>query len=181
MTDGLTLDELLGRLARDELPWDKAWVADFGDFDARFTLHDSVWVGVFLALGGGNEAVLVIEWDAHWLPEPLHSECKHEPAGPPHFGRPFLLVRLSGVGAVRLSGYKEEMGGREIGHAAYRVDDGVGILEVVDIIGGTAILEFVGFAAFLAIGTRNGRLLDLATVELRSEPAVAEKPWWRFW
>ena len=64
MTDGLTLDELLGRLARDELPWDKAWVADFGDFDARFTLHDSNWVGVFLAVCGGNEAVLILEWDA---------------------------------------------------------------------------------------------------------------------
>src|SRR5262245_2425034 len=151
MVPPMTLDDLLGRLLRDELPWDKAWVADFADFDARFTLHDSVWVGVFLDVRGGNEAVLIVEWDAHWLPEPLHSECKNESPEPPHFGRPFLLIRIADAGAVRMSGYEQSMDERCISHAEYRVEDGVGVLEVVDIIGGTVHLRFVGLAEFLAI------------------------------
>src|SRR5260370_23538107 len=50
----LTLDTILGSMARDELPWGRGWAADFQDFDARFTLHDSRWVGVFLAVGENN-------------------------------------------------------------------------------------------------------------------------------
>src|SRR4051812_16707268 len=121
MAEGATLDDFLGRMARDELPWDKAWAASFNAFADRFTLHDSAWVGVFLNVREDAEAVLAFHWDPHWLPPSLAAVSREAERGWDGWatGLPFLLlfIRVSQVASVRLSGYDEPIGGRGVGDA----------------------------------------------------------------
>jgi hypothetical protein len=181
MSPGLTVEPLLGRLARDELPWHRAWVADFPTFDERFTLHDSTWIGAFLALREQNEVILIVEWDAHWLPEPLRTECMGDAAGAPAFGCPFLLIRVPAVRGMELSGYEQSCGGRAISYAALSVSGKVMILEIVDFAGGTVRLDFSGRLEFLALCSQDGRVLDLSQVKPRAAPPALAKPWWHIW
>src|SRR5262249_55582522 len=154
----------LGRLARDHLPWTRAWAADFSSFAERFTLHDSYWIGLFLPLSEANEAVLAVEWDGHWLPEPLRTECVDDQASPPVPSWPILFLRISDLQAVQLFEYRDSYSGRAISDAESSIEDGVNVLQIVDIFGGTVRLEFRGKMEFLALRRTDGRVLDLASV-----------------
>jgi len=181
MSDEVTLDALLLQMARYQLPWEQAWAADFRTFAERFTLHDSNWIGLFLDLSEGNEAILAVEWDGHWLPEPLRTECMEDSASPPAPDWPFLLMRIAALRAVQLSGYETPCSGRQISQAALSVEEGVNILEIADFLGGTACLEFTGRMQFLAFRRSDGRQLDLAKVDPCPNPPTEVKPWWKFW
>ena len=177
------LDSLLGRMARDELPWERAWVAPYQEFADRFTLHDSFWIGTFLPLGTGDVAVMVFEWDAHWLPEPIRQLCIEGDPGPPRHGNPFLFIRLTEVSYLRLTGYQEKMEGRDISRVELRQRDRISGLDLIDSMGATLRVEYYGSTEFLALRSQDQQPLDLSQVELeprRAEPSV-EKPWWRLW
>ena len=175
------LDAELGRMARDELPWGQAWKADFSAFADRFTLHDSLWIGIFLNVRETKEAVLVVEWDAHWLPEPLRTDALKGSPGPPGFGDPLLFMRTPELVAVQLSGYDQSCGGRAIDDLTWSVDGKVNTVEIFDIIDGVVRLHFGGTMDFLALDRQNGEVLALEKVEPRLEQATPAKPWWRIW
>jgi hypothetical protein len=179
MSDELTLDALLGRMARDELPWAQAWTTDFAEFAERFTLHDSRWVGLFLPTEF-NDAVLAVEWDGYCQPEPLRTECTEGSPDSQDSLWPFLFIRVSDLHAVRHLGYEKPVGGRCICGEGYCVEEGVKVL-MLDFCGGTVRLEFTGGMEFLALRRGDGRTLHLANVDPRPEPPKAERPWWRFW
>jgi hypothetical protein len=181
MSDALTLDYVLGSIARGTLPWEKSWAADFSAFGDRYTLHDSVWAGIFLDVCAGNEAVLVVEWDAHWLPEPLRTECMILAAQKPNFGNPFLLMRLSEIHAIELRGYEVPLSGRAIGSAEESRNDLFNRLTIIDIVGGTVHVDFTGMIEFLALRAQDGQPLKIASVAPRPVSSATSTPWWRFW
>ncbi len=175
----LTVESVLGKLARHELPWDEAWVAEFPEFDERFTLHDSNWIGAFLAMRESDDAIAMFEWDAHWLPEPLRMECGVGIAESP-YRNPFLLIYASGVQAVQLRDFPCDFCS-QIGVARSWFEDGIKVLELMDVIGGTMRLEFTGQIEYLALHAEDGHVLDLATIPPRAEPPPTQKrPWWKF-
>jgi len=178
MSNGLTLDAALGSMARGELPWGSAWGVEFQNFADCFTLHDSVWVGVFLDVRESNEAILIVEWDAYWLPESIRSECRQ---GLSDDRSPFLFIRLSEIHSVKLEGYEQSLSGRVISHAEVSDEDGNKVLEVVDIVGGAVRLSFGGRAEFLALRPQDGFALHLAKAERRLRPSISDEPWWKFW
>ncbi len=124
-------DELLDQMTRNELPWDRAWVVDYSDFDGHYTLHDSCWIGIFLGVCSGNEAVLLIQWDGHWLPEPLRSLCVSHESEYPEW--PFLFVRLSELKSISFQNFKEPLDGRTISHIEWDKVENAKFLETTDI------------------------------------------------
>src|SRR6516162_7322230 len=161
-------------MVRGELPWDKAWIAHFSAFAEHFSLHDSRWIGVFIPGAEVNEAILAMEWDTFWLPEPLRTECMNDKFGP------ILFMRVSGLHHLQLFEFdKTSCGGKEISAAEHSFHEGIKGLEIFNACGGIVRLEYTGKVEFLALGRKDNRSLNLAMVEPRHEPAIEKKPWWK--
>jgi len=178
-------DVLLGQLARGDLPWAQAWTADFSAFAERFTLHDSNWIGLFIPGAEENEAYLVIEWDGHWLPEPLRTTCMEDSPHQSCPSWPILFIKVSGMSGVQLFDFENvSCGGKVICEAEFSVQEGIKVLEIENMFGGAVRLKYSGSTKFLALSRKNFQILGLASVEPRPdppEPALRKKPWWKFW
>jgi hypothetical protein len=183
MAAELNSDTVRVLTARNDLPWEQAWETDFSAFDERFTLHDSSWLGILLEPAEGNEAVLVFEWDAHWLPEPLRAECFDASLEPPGLDWPFLFIRANDVRGLRFQGYDEPGSGQAVSRVESSLVAGVNVLEIVDIYGSIVRLEFAGPLEFLALHRRDARVLDLRQVPVDPSPEqpIQTKPWWKLW
>ena len=164
MDGALTLDAVLSLVARDELPWDRAWVADFGEFCDRFTLHDSFWVGVFLNVNESNEAVFLFEWDSHWLPEPLRSDKLVDSESTRD---PYLFIRVTGVRTIKFHGFNQPISGRAVGGAVATHVKSLQRLQICDFADGEVDIRYVGRTEFLCVRRHDGMTIPLAAVKPR--------------
>ena len=82
-------DRLGGDLLGGGLPWEAAVEATMPTFLSRYTLHDSLWIGLYLQ--PKVEAVTLVRWDTYWTDGGLPS------AGDAVADWPVLLVRFERV------------------------------------------------------------------------------------
>jgi hypothetical protein len=78
-----------GDLVEETLPWEGALATTLSEFLQQYSLHDSIWIGLYLGLN--QEGVLLLRWDTVWtegrvpFPGPLVAEW------------PVLAVKLTGL------------------------------------------------------------------------------------
>ncbi len=58
-------------LFENDLPWHLARDYTVREFSEKYTLHDSVWITLTQDVAYENTAILVIRWDAVWLPDEI--------------------------------------------------------------------------------------------------------------
>lgn len=152
---GQDLNWLYEAVIRDTLPWGEAKGCSFREFSEKYTLHDSVWVGVFYDVAYDDSAVLAIIWDAVWLPDELAQSTSVVGEWP------LLFIKVGGASRVSTSGYKD-IGGLQRGIAAAEIKEagGTDILVITDHYGGSVEVSFSGELMFLALD-RDRRVLPI--------------------
>ncbi len=60
-------DWVYQELVENYLPWQQGKKMSFQEFDRKYTLHDSYWLGIFFDVAYEKAATLAIQWDAVWL------------------------------------------------------------------------------------------------------------------
>lgn len=163
MLDG---DSILARIARYDLPWQSAWKTSFAEFADRYTLHDSIWIGILLPLSEGNEAILAIEWDAYWLPDADLRQCGDGPRASVPW--PFLVMRIFSIRNLSFAGFEQELSQRAISEAVHSQFEDVQAVEFYDILGDGVRIEYSGMIEILGLRKSDGQLLELATTPKRS-------------
>lgn len=149
------MEWLYGAVVREALPWGVGREYSFGEFSEKYTLHDSVWVGVFYDVAYEDSAVLAFVWDAVWLPDELARSTSVVADWP------LLFIKVGGASQVSAGGYKD-VGGIQRGVAGAEVEtvDGQSLLLVTDHYGGSVGVTFKGKLTFLALG-RDGSVLPI--------------------
>ncbi len=59
-------DALAKDIAEDAVRWDQAQPMAVADFHEKYTLHDSVWIGLHLDTAWDGEATAIIALDTVW-------------------------------------------------------------------------------------------------------------------
>ncbi len=157
------LPESLARdIAEEAVPWDQGQVFAIADFLARYTLHDSHWIGLHLDTSWYGDATAIIAFDPIWnkVGVPGTPQCSEWP---------ILLIRFSTVTSINLSEYKD-IGGiqRGIAEAESGEDDGRARTIISDHYGGKVTIvhqDPVKVLCFTATGER---------IELNTKQDVAE-------
>jgi hypothetical protein len=62
---------LFEAIVEDYLPWELASDYSYEKFAEKYTLHDSLWVGLFANVTYEDTAILVFMWDSVWLPDEI--------------------------------------------------------------------------------------------------------------
>ena len=139
----------------DTLPWNEAKECSFQEFSEKYTLHDSVWVGLFYDVAYENNVILTIIWDAVWLPDEIAQSTSVVAEWP------LLFIKIGDVLRVSTSGYKD-IGGlqRGIGAAGIEQVDGTKLLVISDLYNSTVEISFAGGLKFLALD-REGMVLRI--------------------
>lgn len=94
-------DWLGRRLLDDDFAWDEALTIPLSKFFEHYTLHDSVWIALYLTVNDLGVAIAVIRFDAFWTEgRVLHPGSKIAEW-------PILLLRFSELSSVQLNGFVE--------------------------------------------------------------------------
>jgi hypothetical protein len=136
-------------LFEDDLPWHLAKNYSVQEFLEKFTLHDSIWITLTQDIAHENVAILVIRWDAVWLPDEVYQSTSIVKDWP------ILFVKVENVHQISFSGYKD-MGGisRGIGRAEVEEIDGKQVWVIHDHYGGSVEIVFSGRTWFLGLDRR---------------------------
>lgn len=140
-------------LLYDDLPWDKSTEYSVPTFLDKYTLHDSLWVNLFYDVANDNEVVLIIFWDAVWLPEEIKK-------GGTFIGDwPLLFIKLKNIRQVSTLGYEHVSNiHRGIGTAECEEIEGKKIFVIHDHYGGSVEIVFEGTSHFLALNEQKEHL-----------------------
>jgi hypothetical protein len=142
-------------LFEENLPWHLAKDYTVQEFSQKYTLHDSIWITITQNVAYENAAVLVIRWDAVWLPDEICQSTSTVKDWP------ILFVKVENVHQISFSGY------RDIGGIARGIDgdeieeiDGKQVWVLHDHYGGKVDILFSGKTWFLGLG-RNKEILRI--------------------
>jgi hypothetical protein len=105
---------LAHRIIEANLPWERSMEVHIDNFLEQYTLHDSLWIGLFTDCGFEDTAIAVISFDPVWnssVSNPT-SVCADWP---------LLLLRFKCVSAISLSGYSD-IGGTQRGISSVNVE-----------------------------------------------------------
>lgn len=142
-------------LINDCLPWERGAAMSFKEFEQKYTLHDSVWVGAFFDIAYEPNVTLAIQWDAVWLPD----EVKLSTSVVDDW--PYLFVQLLEVEQLSPNRYQNVEGAcRTISGFEIEEVDGKNFLAIDDVYGGQINIIFRGNVVFLAI-EKNGSVLEI--------------------
>ena len=148
-------DWVYREVVEDTLPWSEAKEYSFQQFSEKYTLHDSVWIGLFYDVAYENNIIMAIIWDAVWLPDEIAQSTSIVAEWP------LLFVKIENVSQVSTSGYKDIEGlQRGIGTAEIEEVDGTHLLVISDHYGGNVEISFAGKLKFLATD-RNRKVLPI--------------------
>ncbi len=146
---------LYPRLVEDRLPWDQAKEMTFERFDAKYTLHDSCWVGTYHDVGLYGDVTLAFEWDYVWTTPEVKAQNPSE-------NLLYLLIMITDVREVVNSGYvRGEMDySRVVGTAEQEIIDGHKVFSIDDSLGGSLTVAYDGILKFLALD-QGQRIIDI--------------------
>ena len=139
-------DWLYRELVEDYLPWEQGRKINFTEFNKKYTLHDSYWIGIFLNVAYDQTATLVIQWDAVWLPDEVAKSTSIVNDWP------YLFIQLKKIEQFSTSNYGD-IGGlpRSISDCEFEEIDGKKFLAIDDVFGGQTNIIYQGEEAFLAM------------------------------
>lgn len=146
MTEQLYPNWLYQELIDDLLPWQEGKEITFGDFNKKYTLHDSHWIGIFYNVAYKQAVTLAIEWDAVWLPDKIKESMSVVNE------YPYLFIRLTGVDSVSTANYAD-IGwiSRAIAGCEIQEVEAKKFLVIDDVYGGQINIIYTGKEIFLAL------------------------------
>jgi hypothetical protein len=140
-------------LIEDALPWQQGVVMSFDEFNQKYTLHDSYWIGAFFDVAYEPTVTLAISWDAVWLPDEIKQSTSIVDDWP------YLFIQLSEVEQLSPSSYGDMMDAcRTISGCEVEVVDGKKLLAIDDVYGGHIHIVYQGQEVFLALEKNKHRL-----------------------
>ena len=133
-------------LINDRLPWGKGLQISFAEFGQKYTLHDSCWIGLFYDVGDRASIILVIHWDAVWLPDLIAlSTSKVQDWA-------FLFIKIDKVKEISTSNYfKDDIPHFSICNHQIESIDEQELLVISSCMGGDLEITFSGETTFLAL------------------------------
>lgn len=143
-------DWVYRELVEDCLPWGKSRTIDFIEFNKKYTLHDSGWIGIFFNVAYEQTATLAIRWDAVWLPDEVAKTTSIVSDWP------YLFIQLTNVEQLSTSNY-DDIGSlpRSIFGCEFEEIDGRKFLAIDDVFGGQINIIYQGEETFLAMEKDN--------------------------
>jgi hypothetical protein len=142
-------------LVEDYLPWEQGRKINFTEFNKKYTLHDSYWIGIFFNVAYNQTVTLAIQWDTVWLPDEIVKSTSVTNDWP------YLFVQLKNVDNFSTSSYGD-IGGlpRSISGCEIEEIDGKKFLAIDDVFGGQINIIYRGEATFLAM-EKDKRILSI--------------------
>ena len=142
-------------LVEDYLPWEQGRKINFTEFNKKYTLHDSYWIGIFFNVAYDQTATLAIQWDAVWLPDEVAKSTSIVNDWP------YLFIQLKKIEEFSTSNYGD-IGGlpRSISGCEFEEIDGKKFLAIDDVFGGQINIVYQGEETFLAMG-KDQRILSI--------------------
>jgi hypothetical protein len=140
-------DWLHEAIVEDFLPWESAKNYSYEEFSEKYTLHDSLWVGLFANVSYEDAAILAIIWDAVWLPDEIAKSTANV------MKYPFLFIKLEEINQILTRNYKD-VGGiqRGITNAEFLIlENNKKSLKVIDHYDGEVEIVFSGKMKFLGL------------------------------
>lgn len=137
---------LYQELIDDLLPWHKGKGMTFRDFNKRYTLHDSYWIGIFYNVAYEQAVTLAIVWDAVWLPDKIKESMSVVNE------YPYLFIRLTSVEQVSTANFAEIEGiSRAIAGCEFEEVEEKKFLVIDDVYKGQINIIYTGKEIFLAL------------------------------
>lgn len=140
-------DWLHEAIVEDFLPWESAKNYSYEEFSEKYTLHDSLWIGLFANITYEDTAILAIIWDAVWLPDEIAESTADV------LKYPFLFIKLKRIKQILTRNYKD-IGNiqRGISNAEFSIlEDDKKSLIIIDHYGGEVEIVFSGEIKFLGL------------------------------
>jgi hypothetical protein len=146
---------LYRELIEDYLPWEEGIKMSFTEFNKKYTLHDSGWIGIFFDVAYEQTATLAIRWDAVWLPNEIAKSTSIVSDWP------YLFVQLKNIEQFSTSNY-DDIGSlpRSIFGCEFEEIDGKKFLAIDDVFGGQINIIYQGEETFLAM-EKDKRILSI--------------------
>jgi hypothetical protein len=148
-------DWLYKELVEDYLPWEQGRKINFTEFNKKYTLHDSGWIGIFFNVAYEQTATLAIRWDAVWLPDEIAKSTSIVSDWP------YLFIQLRNIEQFSSSNY-DNIGSlpRSISGCEFEEIDGKKFLAINDVFGGQINIIYRGEETFLAM-EKDKRILSI--------------------
>lgn len=141
-------------LVNNDLPWGLAETYNVKEFLEKYTLHDSYWVTLHYDVAQVSYAILVMQWDAYWLPDEIAQST------PLVAEWPLLFIKLEGVNQVSTLDYEklDILATRGIAIAEFEEIDGKSVFVIHDHFGGSVEVVYGGPSSFLAFDRNKTKL-----------------------
>jgi hypothetical protein len=140
-------DWLYEAIVEDFLPWESAKNYSYEEFAEKYTLHDSLWIGLFANVTYEDAAILAIIWDAVWLPDEIAQSTSDV------LDWPFLFLKVEKINQILTRNY-QDIGGSNRGISDAELStlgDGKKTLIITDHYGGEVEVTFSGEIKFLGL------------------------------
>ncbi len=143
----LIYPEWLGRcILENQLPWHVGQSQCLSQFQKKYTLEKSLWIGAFSDWAYGPMMTLVLNWEPyHQNPE---SDRTHPTTAEPWL---FLLIQISHVEQVKTCGYEPLLTGVTLQRSIHHVTQTGKTLRIEDFYGAIVEITFYGELVFLAL------------------------------
>ena len=143
----LIYPEWLGRcLLENQLPWHLGQPQSLIQFQKKYTLEKSLWIGAFSDWAYGPVMTLVFNWEPYHQ-NPESDRTRHTTTEP----WLFLLIQISGVEQVKTHGYEPLLTGVALQRSIHHVIQTDNILRIEDFYGAIVEITFYGDLVFLAL------------------------------
>jgi hypothetical protein len=148
-------DWVYKELVEDYLPWEQCRRINFMEFNKKYTLHDSGWIGIFFNVAYEKTAILAIRWDAVWLPDDIAKSTSIVNDWP------YLFIQLKNIEQFGTSNY-DDVGSlpRSISGCEFEEIDGKKFLTIDDVFVGKLTIIYQGEETFLAM-EKDKRILSI--------------------
>ncbi len=142
-------------IVEDFLPWEKAQTFTYEEFSEKYSLHDSIWIGLFANVTYEDTATLAIIWDASWLPDEIAEST------PEIVKHPFLFIKVEKMEQIITRNYKDVNVNRGIAKSEFtKISGSKNSFIVYDHYGGEVEVIFCGQMKFLGID-REKKVLEI--------------------
>ena len=152
-SEKLYADWLYERVIDDDFEWQLQPQLSFSEFQKKYTLHDSFWVGLFHCLSSSPSCTLAFQWDSHWLPDDVKKN------NAPVDDWPYLFIKLESISSIE-NQKTEDLEGTNKAISDFELvsEGGNSCLVIDDVFGGSIKITFTGGYSFLALTSNNVHL-----------------------
>lgn len=144
----LIYPEWLGRcLLENQLPWHLGRSQSLDQFQKKYTLEKSLWIGAFSDWAYGRSMTLVFNWEPY-RPNPEHERSRTLESSEPWL---FLLLQVNGVAQASTRGYEALLTGVMLQRSIAQITQIENVLIIEDFYGAIVQMTFCEDLVFLAL------------------------------